>query len=583
MAFSFALLGCGGADGLDSADANVIQQGDWRLQMNRATDLNPDPRIVEIEIEARVDQVEVSPGVFVESWTYGGSVPGPMIEANVGDHLIVHFTNNLPEETTIHWHGVELPGKMDGTPLAQAPIEPGESFTYEFDLHTAATYWYHPHVRGNEQVERGLYAALVVRNPAEDAALGLPADDVVLLLDDLLLENGAIAAPFPSDPLKNAEMQVNGREGNMLLANGRQLPRLGVAAGEPIRLRLVNVANARFFNLNLPGHTMVRIGGDAGLASAAMEIQPVADMDGGMHGEMNMANDMDMSGGGEMGGMANDMDMSAMQPEGGLLLVPGERADVLLIPNGNAGDKLTLEWRDAPRGLHAAKYMDDGMIGFEHAHHDGKRDAQPLLELVLSSGNATELPVSPGDALRDIARIDATGAAPLPVHFGHGMPNADGDVMFFATMKDGKGIPFPQLEAADALHAKIGETRIWTVMNMTGGDHPFHPHGFFFQHLETEYIDMDNPDNNRVEVPEVLENKDTIRVPRRPGAKGRSKTIVRLAVHFDPTGRTDLEAFGKAPREGGSGGWMAHCHILEHADRGMMTFLNLTAAVPAQD
>jgi FtsP/CotA-like multicopper oxidase with cupredoxin domain len=574
-------MGCGA--GYDQASADLEEADPWLLTMASATDLDASPDIVEVNIEARPTQVELRPGVWVESWTYNGSVPGPMIEANVGDRLVVHFTNQLPEETTIHWHGVELPAEMDGTPLSQKPVQPGGTFTYSFDLLTAATYWYHPHVRGNEQVERGLYGALVVRDPNESAELALPSDDVVLLVDDVLLDDQQkIAAPFPSDPLARAEMQVNGREGNVLLANGRELPTLHVAADEQLRLRVVNVANARFFRLSLDGHDMVRIGGDGGLASASIAVpaaEAMAGMDGEDHDGMPMGDmpmgDMPM-GDMQMGGMA-------MAPKGGLMLVPGERADVLITPRGEPGDELVLKWHDAPRGQHTAVANDDGSIGFAHAHDDGKRMPRALLRLIVGKPSKSTSPITEaGWLLRDIVAIDADGAAPLPVTFGHGMPNADGDVMFFATMKDGMGIPFAKLTAEDALHATIGETRVWEVVNMTGGDHPFHPHGFFFQHLETELVDMDNPDNNRVMKPEVLENKDTILVPRRPGSKGRSKTIVRLAVHFDSTNRINLEAFGKS-REGGSGGWMAHCHILEHADRGMMTFFNLTAPEQSED
>lgn len=566
VAATALLIGCGPTTGSDTD--NIVDGPDWSVLMPVARDLNPDPRIVEIEVSARQALVEMRRGVLTESWTYGGAVPGPMIEANVGDRLIVHYRNDLTEESTIHWHGVELPAVMDGTPLAQTPVEPGDAFTYEFDLLTAATYWYHPHVRGNEQVERGQYGALVVRDPAEDASLELPEQEHTLLIDDVLLEaDGAIAPTFPEDPAKRAEAQVNGREGNVLLVNGRELPTLEVAANTPLRLRMVNVANARFFRLSVPHHEMVRIGGDGGLASAAMAIEPVMEMNGGgEHGGMDGMGEM-----GEMGGMA-------ATSKGGLLLVPGERADVVLTPMGEPGDELFVMWHDTPRGLHSAKPMADGSIGFEHAHMDGKRPAQKLLRLVLTKpGKLAGSAVTAGEPLRDIQAIDATGAAPLPVHFGHGMPDEAGDVTFFAAMKDGMGIPFEKLQVEDALHAQIGETRVWEVVNMTGGDHPFHPHGFFFQHLETEFIDMDNPDNSEVVKPAVLENKDTIVVPRRRGAKGRSKTIVRLAVTFDATHRTGLEAFGKSPSEGRSGGWVAHCHILEHADRGMVTWLNLTA------
>ena len=99
---------------------------------------------------------------------------------------------------------------------------------------------------------------------------------------------------------------------------------------------------------------------------------------------------------------------------------------------------------------------------------------------------------------------------------------------------------------------------------------------FHFQLFETEYIDMDNPANNRVVAAPYLEDKDTILVPRRPGAKGRSWTIVRLVQRFDDTGREgQIVASGKTPAIGTSGGWLFHCHMLEHAARGMMGFFQI--------
>jgi len=99
--------------------------------LQQLVDINPDPHIVEINLEAREDYVEMIPGVPSKVYTYNGTVPGPLIRGTVGDTLIVHFTNNLPEPTTIHWHGLRLPADMDGSSMSQNPIPPGESFTYE--------------------------------------------------------------------------------------------------------------------------------------------------------------------------------------------------------------------------------------------------------------------------------------------------------------------------------------------------------------------------------------------------------------------------------------------------------------------
>ena len=571
------LAGCGGDENMNDVDAApqvdagvqpdagaAVLPADWDAPIGLpvAEDINADPDIVEIELVAAETEVELSPGVTTSMYTYNGTFPGPLIEAKVGDRLIVHFTNDLPEETTVHWHGVELPAIMDGSNIAQAPVAAdGGTFTYEFELLTAATYWYHPHVRSNEQVEKGLYGALVVRDPAQDDALGLPANEVTVVLDDILLDgSGQVAPPFPADPVANATMQLNGREGNVLLVNGRSAQAIDVASGVPLRVRLINTANTRFFRLSVPGHTIHRIGGDGGLISKPEAIEPI-----------DMVPDPE-----DASAMISDPDADS-----GLLLVPGERADVVFTPTGDAGEELALEWHDVPRGDHVVADV-DGTLTLGHDHTDGKQPPEALLRMRFVPGSvAGAQAYEPPVALRTIEAIDATGAAPLPVTFGHTPPDAEGNVIFFATVIDGAGVPFGNLSTDQALQAELGEVRIWEVTNMTGGDHPFHPHGFFFQHIETEYIDLDDPDNNAVVPAASVENKDTIRVPARPGALGRSRTVVRLAVHFDDTGREGTAlAGGKIPAADASGGWIAHCHILEHADRGMMTFLNLTA--PAQ-
>ena len=120
---------------------------DADARLREAVDVNPDPRIVEVNITARIAEVEIAPGKTVKAWTYDGSVPGPLIRTNVGDRLIVHFTNQLDEPTTMHWHGVRVPIAMDGMPdISQPALKKGESFTYDFVVRDASLYWYHPHV-----------------------------------------------------------------------------------------------------------------------------------------------------------------------------------------------------------------------------------------------------------------------------------------------------------------------------------------------------------------------------------------------------------------------------------------------------
>src|SRR5690606_18794958 len=97
------------------------------------------------------------------AWTYNGVVSGPEIRVRHGDPVRVRLINQLSEATTIHWHGIRLNNAMDGVPgLTQAPVEPGESFEYEFVPPDAGTYWYHSHNRTYRQVDKGLYGPLIV-------------------------------------------------------------------------------------------------------------------------------------------------------------------------------------------------------------------------------------------------------------------------------------------------------------------------------------------------------------------------------------------------------------------------------------
>lgn len=181
-------------------------------------------------------------------WAYNGTAPGPEIRVRQGDRLRVVVENGLQEETTVHWHGVRVPNAMDGVPhLTQKPIAPGESFTYEFAAPDAGTYWYHPHQRSLEQVERGLCGALIVEEPEP-----FQVDrDITWVLDDWrLLKDASISGGFGN--MMDAGM--SGRIGNTVTVNGRVRETFGVRAGERIRLRLINAANARIFGLDFEGH-----------------------------------------------------------------------------------------------------------------------------------------------------------------------------------------------------------------------------------------------------------------------------------------------------------------------------------------
>ena len=560
-------------------------------RLNKLEDLNDDPDVVEVELVAKESLVTYRGEIPTQVYTYNGSIPGPLIKGKVGDTLIVHFYNELPEETTVHWHGVELPANMDGANIAQRAVPPGGYFRYEFKLLRPSLYWFHPHIRGNEQVERGLYGTLLVEDEYETKKLKLPKKQMVLVLDDIELdESGKITEAFPADPLLNAAVQVNGREGNHLLVNGAIEPDFKLTRGKAYRLRLVNTSNSRFMRIDIAGQRLWRIGGDSGLLEAPIEVAPIGQVP--VPGDHMDGMDMDgMNTGVGMGagGMAPNMDdgdashsmMSDPDPDKGVILTPGERADIVFVPTGDE-DQLVMKWHDFPRGRHSTAYNDAGKIMLGHLHNDGQQPPKTLATFTLKGkkkGHQKKADVKywePPASLREIAAVDVSNAETLPVTMGHSMPDAEGNVTFFVTMIDGVPYPFERVTAELAPKATTGETRIIEIANMTGGFHNFHIHGFVFQLIETQFVDMDDPENNYTVPAPYLEEKDTIILPGRPGAMGRSRSITRLAMHLDDTGREgQIVAFGKSPSDRHSGGWLYHCHILEHADRGMASFLQI--------
>lgn len=209
-----------------------------------------DASVREFSLSAGQAQVPLvgAPHPDTPVWCYNGSVPGPAIRVSQGERVRIHVENGLREDTTVHWHGVRLPNAMDGVPhLTQKPIAPGERFTYEFVCPDAGTFWYHPHQRSFEQVGRGLYGALIV---AESSPPAVDRDVTWILSDWRLLKNAAISDDFGN----MHDVSHNGRVGNTVTVNGRIRETFAVRAGERIRLRLVNAANARMFALEFAGH-----------------------------------------------------------------------------------------------------------------------------------------------------------------------------------------------------------------------------------------------------------------------------------------------------------------------------------------
>jgi FtsP/CotA-like multicopper oxidase with cupredoxin domain len=223
------------------------------------------PRVQELAdgdtLDLRVGPVAKRLGdTTVRMLGYNGSIPGPTLKVRQHSEIIVNVENQGDLDTTVHWHGLRLENRYDGVPHeTQAPIPVGGSFTYRIQFPDAGLYWYHPHIREDYTQELGLYANILVE-PAE-AGYWPPADrELVLTVDDLLLEDGRIA-PFSPAETSYAAM---GRFGNVFLVSGDPDLRLEAGVGEVVRLWLTNTANTRVFNLTVPGARMKLVGGDSG-------------------------------------------------------------------------------------------------------------------------------------------------------------------------------------------------------------------------------------------------------------------------------------------------------------------------------
>jgi FtsP/CotA-like multicopper oxidase with cupredoxin domain len=222
--------------------------------------------VVRYRLEASEVEWEVAPGRTVRGYGFNGQVPGPVLAARQGVPLEIEFTNRLPEPTVIHWHGLRIPAAMDGTEVVQRPVQPGETFTYRFTPPDAGTFWYHPHLNETEQLEKGLYGALIVRADDELTFDG----EQVLVFDDLRVDKTGQIAKFGGLMDRH-----NGREGNVRLINGRSEPELTIAAGQIERWRIVNASSARYVRLSLGGRPFQIIGTDGGLIEAPVTVTEV--------------------------------------------------------------------------------------------------------------------------------------------------------------------------------------------------------------------------------------------------------------------------------------------------------------------
>lgn len=240
LSAGLAALGCGPVETTSAPPPPLGSPPD-------AVDRDPDPDVLHVGLVA-APAVHTVGGLEIPGYAYDGQTPGPTLRARVGDTVVLDLRSELPDPTTVHFHGMAVPYAMDGVTWSTDPIPPGGQFTYTFTATHAGTFWYHPHFDTAGQVDRGLYGVLVVEAPEEP-----PLPERILVFDawDETPEDAA------SEHAHDAALP------RLWTVNGVVSPRLDVPAGEVVRARLLNASNHGFLLLDWPG--MVVIAGDQGL------------------------------------------------------------------------------------------------------------------------------------------------------------------------------------------------------------------------------------------------------------------------------------------------------------------------------
>ena len=360
-------------------------------------------------------------------WAYGGRAPGPVVRARQGERLRIELANGLAQQTTLHCHGLRLPNAMDGVPgLTQAPVEPGGRFVYEFDLPDAGVFWYHPHIFATEQLERGLSGVIVV----DEAEPILVDRDLIWLVDDWRIgDDGAIGGDFnhPHD------VTHGGRIGNLVTVNGAELDTVDVRAGERLRLRLVNAANARVFALHFEGMAPRVIAHDG------HPVEPYA-------------------------------------PDGErIVFAPGQRVEVILDIPARPGERLQV--RDDYYQRFAYTF-----VTFAVAPGAALR-ARPLAAPVALKPNPLPEPDAQAAAIHDIViEGGAMGGLTEAVYKGErmGLRQLWREYGKVWTLN---GVAAASMAEKPMFRLERGRSYRWRIRNQTVWDHPMHLHGHAFRVL----------------------------------------------------------------------------------------------------
>ncbi|GMB01545.1 multicopper oxidase family protein [Pelosinus sp. IPA-1] len=393
-------------------------------------------KAAEFKVDIKEVEWEIRPGLTTKVWSYGGSVPGMPIVVKKGDTVRISGTNNLPNATNIHWHGLTVPNDQDGPGKT---IKPGESFNYSFKVNESGTYWYHSHYRPVlDQVDNGLYAPFIVKAPEDDLYSG----DHVLVLDDWYLDvNG--------NRLQGTARGDMERFGNVETVNGKASPAvepLVFHKGELHKLRFINASTAAVHTIKISGHKFC-----------------VTHTDGHPLVEPYETDAITLSPGERI-----DAEVAATGEEGKSYVIESERSELgIKIPiNYQAGQVATV-------GSPYVPPQSRSIPGIDNRTPDFTLELNSVMDMTAKeqSSNAANAPMSHGGG-HDMAAMS------MPV-----MPANESGSMASMMRWTINGKSYPDTEPLQVKLDQVVKIRLWNkdVTTAEKMDHPIHIHGTAFQ------------------------------------------------------------------------------------------------------
>jgi blue copper oxidase len=487
-----------------------------------------------VKLVAQKERVQLAPGKETEMLVYRAERDGrvwlnPTFLAKKGGGFSASLTNELDEETTIHWHGLHLDWQMDGHPLRA--VHPGDSYRYAYTVaNRGGTYWYHTHGHGNtaRQVYMGLAGLFIVEDEDErrlNEALGVEfgETDLPLVIQDKNFDGEGNLVYDPDEMARSM-----GYTGNVILVNMTPTPYLEVET-RLYRLRVLNGSNARLYRLSL-----------AKVSSGELLPYRVIATDGSL--------------------------LDRPRPVRDVLLSPGERVDLLLDLTGfEVGEELALK-NLAFDPMHREHEMGPGMDHDGHTSHNSMGHAEEMHEGARQLGDGDEfyvLRMAVKDRVAHGGSVPETLSTTAPPA---GTRGADVRPMTLSAVTEAgqtrwliDGLTYEPDEYP--IVVQRGATEIWEIRNEERSmPHPMHLHGFRFRVLERRNSPGQVAETAVDEQGRTVTDlgwKDTVLVW--PGE------TVRIAIEFSH----DFE---------GEQLYLFHCHILEHEDAGMM--INLKVVDP---